>query len=100
LDDSEHVEDAIFDLEVVHDPVVADSKAVEGVGSSPDRPYPFAADPPGCCGRGGKLLEASPDPGFDRTRQLAVDARRRGREKYLIGVAQASRRRGWERPLR
>jgi hypothetical protein len=68
------VEDAIFDLEVVHDPVVADSKAVEGVDCSLDRPYPLAADPPGCCGRSGKLLEASLDPRLDRNRQLAVGA--------------------------
>lgn len=72
------MEDAILDLEVVHDPVVADSKAVEGVGYSLDRPYPLASDPPRCCGRSGKLLEASLDPRLDRTRQLAVGAGCRG----------------------
>lgn len=94
------MQDAVLDLEVIHDPVVADAKAVEGVGDSLDRPYSLSSDPPRCCRRSGEPLETSLNPCLDRTRQLPVSARRRGGEEYRVGVAQASPRRGRERPLR
>ena len=78
MDDSQHVEDAVLGVNVVHDPRVADSKSMERVGCSLDGPYLLAADPPGRCGRRGKLLEASLDPCLGWTRQLAKGGGRRG----------------------
>lgn len=100
MDDTEHVEDAILGMHVVHDPVVADAEAVEHVGCSMDRPHAFSSDPPRCRRGSGESFEAAPNPRLNRIWQLAQSAGRRGREKDVVRVAQSSPRRGTERPFR
>jgi hypothetical protein len=62
VDDAEDEEDTVVGDEVVHDAVVADAQAVEGVGLSADRLYLLAADAAGAGSCGGELLEAGTDP--------------------------------------
>lgn len=100
MDDPEHVEDAIFDDQVVHDPVVADTQPVEGVGSTPDRAHPLARDPARNGGVGRELLQTLPDPRLNRGGQLPVCPRGRRRKQNLVRLVQPSSRSGVERPLR
>ena len=98
--DTEHKEHAVFADGVVHEPVVADAEAVEGVCLSADRLHLLAADPARAGRCGGELLEAGADAPAQRSRQLGVDACGAGSETYLVGVAQAISPSGFERPRR
>jgi hypothetical protein len=102
VDDPQNVEDAILDDHVVHDAVVADAQTMERVGSSLDRPHPFAAYAAGSGSGRCKLLEAALDPRAHWIGKLAIRARRRRREQNLERrrFAQPGSRSGWERPLR
>jgi hypothetical protein len=90
VDDPEHVENPIFGDQVVHDSVVPNAQAVEGVGCAPDRAYPLAADPARHRRVGRQLLQALPDPSPNRSRQLLVRARGGGRKQDRVGLAQPS----------
>jgi len=100
VDDPEHVEDTIPGDHVVHDTVVANTEAVKRVGCSLNRPYSLATDTSGSRGSSGKPLEASLDSHLNRSRELQVGARSRGRKHYLVRLAQLSSRNGRERPFR
>lgn len=100
MDDAEDEEDAVVGDEVVHDPVVADAEAVEGVGLAADRLHFLAADAAGsgCCF--GEVFEASADPLPKRRRQLLIGAFGARGESDLERVAQAMSGSGLERPRR
>jgi hypothetical protein len=98
MDDAEDEEDTVVGDEVVHDPVVAHSQAMEGVSLTPDRSHLLAADTAGTFCRFGEALEACADPRTQRRRELLEGAPGRGREPDLVGVAQAMSRSEVDRP--
>lgn len=100
MDDAEDEEDAFVGDEVVHDAVVADAEAMEGVGLSADRLDLLAADTAGCGCCLGELLEAGADPLARQCWQFFVGALGGGGEPDLARVVQV---RSWsvlERPRR
>jgi hypothetical protein len=86
--------------EVVHDAVVADAQAVEGVGLSADRFHLLAADAAGSGNCSGELVEAGPDSFPPRRWQLPERALGGRRETDLVRVAQPRSRSDFERPRR
>jgi hypothetical protein len=100
VDDAEHEHDAVFTDEVVHDAVVADAEAVEGVCLSADRLHLFAADAAGAGRGGGELFEAGADALAERGWQFLVGAFGGWGEAYLVGLAQPISPSGLERPRR
>ena len=100
MDDAEHEQDAVFSDEVVHDAVVADAEAVEGVGLAADCLDFLAADAAGPGGGCGELFEAGADALLQRVGQFRVGALGGGREAYLVGLAQPMPSSGLERPRR
>jgi len=100
VDDPEHEQNAVLGHEVVHDAVIADAQAVERVRLTADRLYLLAADPATRPGGGGELLESCANPLPLGRWELQVGALGRGRETYLVGVAQSSSSSGVERPRR
>lgn len=100
MDDAEHEQDAVVAEGVVHDAVVADAEAVEGVGLAEDRFHFLAADATGAGCGGGELFEACADPLPHRVGEFRVGAFGGWSEAYLVGVAQAISLSGVERPRR
>lgn len=100
MDDAEDEEDVVVGDEVVHDAVVADAEAVEGVSVAANRLDLLAANAAGsgCCL--GQLFEAGADPCLERRRQPLVGTLGSRGEPDLIRVAQAMSRSGLERPRR
>jgi len=100
VDDAENEEDVVVGDEVVHDAVLADAEAVEGVGVSADCLDFLAADAAGSGCRSGELFEAGADPLAERRWQFLVGAFGGGREPDLVRTAQARSRSGLEWPRR
>jgi len=100
MDDAEHEEDAVVREQVVHDPVVADAEAMEGVRLSADRLDLLAADAAGSGGLPGELLEVGVDPLPDPCRQLPVGALGGRREPDVVRATQAVSRSDFDRPRR
>lgn len=100
VDDAEHEEHLVGRDQVVHDPVVADAQAVEGVCLAADRLHLLAANAAGsgCCL--GELFEAGTDPRLQRCRQLVEGAFGARGESNLVGTAQVTSRSGLLRPRR
>ena len=100
MDDAENEQDAVVGDEVVHDSVVADAEAVEGVGLAADRLHLFAVDAAGSGLGLGELFEAGAEPFPQRGRQLLEVALSGGREPDFVGPAQAMSRSDFVRPRR
>jgi hypothetical protein len=100
VDDAEGEENTVLRDEVVHDAVVADTEAVEGVSLAADRLDLLAADAAGsgCCL--GELFEAGVYPLAELRWEFLVGALGSGREPDLVGVAQVMSRSVLERPRR
>jgi len=89
MDDAEDEKDVVVGDEVVHDAVVADAEAVEGIGLATDRLDLLGANAASCgCGLG-ELFEVGADPRLQRRRQLLISALGSRGEPDLITVAQA-----------
>ena len=86
--------------EVVHDAVVADAEAVEGVGLAADRFHLFAADAAGSSDRGGELLEVGADSLPERCGEFLEGSLGRRSQTDVVGVAQAMSRSAFVRPRR
>ena len=98
MDDAEDKDDAILVDDVVHDPVVAQSQAVERVAHALDRLDRLAADASGLRCIDGELLEGPSDPFLEIGRQLLEGPNRTGRQLDVVG-AQSSPLSLVERPL-
>jgi hypothetical protein len=100
MDDAEDEEDVVVGDEVVHEAVVADAEAVEGVSLAADRLDFLAADAAGFGGGLGELFEVGADPRLQRRRQFLIGALGSGGEPDLVAVAQAMSCSGLLRPRR
>ena len=100
MDNAENEEDVVVGDQVVHDSIVADAKAMEGVCLTADRLHLLAADAAASSCGSRELFEAGAHPRLELSRKLLVGALGARRKPDLAGVGQPMSRSGLERPRR
>ena len=90
MDDAKDEDHAVGLDDVVHHPVVADAKSMEGIGRPLDRLGPFAADPAGRCYIVRELFERGAKAATNFRRELLERAGRCGGELDVVGLQSRS----------